>query len=164
MNPFGLHLLDLNFPVHFFQVPDWSSQYTGSDNYINQADQYKNMETDKNESIEVENNENESGKYVNLNKWTLLDINRKTDSRGRIHVNESNFGKEIRVFVSDIDLQLETCEKYALLPYPTYREILKSRAKDHAGELLKVQNNGDVWTGSTNKNKHVKIFVKANEQ
>jgi hypothetical protein len=108
----------------------------------------------------MQTDEDDSGGYVNINKWDLLDINRKTDSRGRIHVNEINIGKDIRVFVSDTNQELETCNNKMLLPYPTYVEIRKSRVKNKIGEYLTVQNNGDVWTGSVNKNKFVKIFIR----
>jgi hypothetical protein len=138
MNPSGLHLTGHNSPVSSLVK------------FINKANHYKNMHTD----------EDDSGGYVNIDKWTLLDINRKTDSRGRIHVNEINIGKDIRVFVSDANQELETCNNKILLPYPTYIEIRKTRVKNKIGEYLTVQNNGDVWTGSVNKNKFVKIFVR----
>ncbi|MCK9576811.1 MAG: hypothetical protein M0R51_12890 [Clostridia bacterium] len=106
----------------------------------------------------MQTEENERGEYLDTRIWKLLEINRKTDSRGRIHVNEINYGKEIKVFISDLDQELETCKKYALLPHSMYTEIRKTRVKDQIGEPLKVQKNGDVWT--TQKEKFVKIFVK----
>lgn len=157
MNPYGLHVSVPDGPA-FFPAPECNpyTNITHSDNYINMSNEYTNMQTDENGG----DNENEDGKYLNMKIWRLLNINKKTDTRGRIHVNELNCGKEIRVFVSEIDQEIETCKNYFLLPFPVYAEITKSREKSKAGEPLKVQINGDVWTGSTNKNKYVKIFVK----
>lgn len=144
MNPYRLQITGQNSPVFSPNVE------TFSDRYLKQANLSKDMQEDK----------NERGEYLDTRIWKLLDINRKTDARGRIHVNETNYEKDIRVFVSAIDQELETCKNYVLLPDSIYTEVLKSRAKDQIGEPLKVQKNGDVWTGSINKNKFVKIFVK----
>ncbi|HPT82225.1 MAG TPA: hypothetical protein PLI46_13790 [Methanosarcina thermophila] len=110
--------------------------------------------------------ENGSGEYYSLNTniWKLLEINRKSDSRGRIHVNEKNFGKDIRVFVSDVNQELETCKHYVLLPQSVYTEVRKSRIKEQAGEPLKVQSSGDVWMGAVHKNKFVKVFVRIDKE
>jgi hypothetical protein len=123
---------------------------TGTDKYINSTNLCKNMTDD------------EKGEYYSLNtkRWNLLEIDRKTDSRGRIHVNEINYGKEIRVFVSDIEQEPETCKSYKLLPYSIFTEVRKSRIKDQAGEPVKVQSSGDVWLGAGNKDKYVKVFVR----
>lgn len=154
MNPFGLHVAGADAPA---SLPTCCphENFTNSDNYLNKSNKYTNMQTDENGG-----DENEHGKYLNQNSWVLLDINKKTDSRGRVHANESNYGKEIRVFVSDSAQDIETCKNYFLLPFPLYNEITKSRDRSKAGEPLNVQVNGDVWTGSHNKNKHVKIFVR----
>lgn len=152
MNPFGLHLPGRAPPVEpSVQSVVLDGTYrtvNDSDKYINKANHYKNMQTD----------ENERGEYINTKKWKLLNINRKTDARGRIHVNEVNYENEIKVFVSDSEQDLESCKHYVLLPHSIYTEIRKSRAKDQIGAPLKVQKNGDVWT--TQKDKYVKIFVK----
>ena len=124
------------------------NEFRNSVKYLNISNHCTYMQTE----------ENERGEYLDTRIWKLLEINRKTDSRGRIHVNEINYGKEIKVFISDLDQELETCKKYALLPHSMYTEIRKTRVKDQIGEPLKVQKNGDVWT--TQKEKFVKIFVK----
>jgi hypothetical protein len=98
------------------------------------------------------------GYTIDSRLWKPLDIKKKTDDRGRIFVNESNYGKEIAVFVSDSEQELEMCERYYLLPYSLYTEVKKTKFKDEVGEPLQVQKNGDVYT--TFKNKFVKIFVK----
>jgi hypothetical protein len=108
----------------------------------------------------MQTDENDCGGYININKWKLLNINKKTDHRGRIHVNETNYDKNIRVFVANVDKEPETCKHYVLLPDSIYKEVLKSKAKSQIGDPLKVQKNGDVWAGLLNKNKFVKIFVK----
>lgn len=158
MNPFGIHLAVPDGPACFFSAPECNpyGNVTHSDNYINMSNEYTNMQTDEN----GEGDENEHGKYLNMKTWKLLDIHKKTDTRGRVHANEIYYNTEIRVFVSDVDQDIETCKNYFLLPFPMFAEITKSREKSKAGEPLKVQINGDVWTGSTNKNKYVKIFVK----
>ena len=124
--------------------------------FINLSSVFNNMQED----------ENESGEYhtLNSNIWKLLEINRKSDSRGRIHVNEKNFGKDIRVFVSDVNQELETCKHYVLLPQSVYTEVRKSRIKEHVGEPLKVQKRGDVWMGAVHKNKFVKVFVRIDKE
>lgn len=107
------------------------------------------------------NEENDStGEFFTLDTklWQLLEKNRKTDSRGRVHAGENYYGKEIRVFVSDVDQEPETCKHYILLPSSIYSEVRKTRVKDQIGEPLKVQTNGDIWT--TKKDKFVKIFVR----
>lgn len=136
MNPSGLHVL--------------GCAALNSDKYINMSNSITNMN----------NVENEDGGYVNSKIWKPIEINRKTDSRGRIHVNELNYGKEIRVFVSDNEYELETCKHYILLPSTIYTEIRKSRLKAHVGDPVVVQKSGDVWLGKTNKNKYVKVFIK----
>lgn len=146
MNPSGLHVAGADTPASNLSDPTC----TDSDKYINKANHYKNMQTD----------DTDCGGYININKWKLLDINKKTDPRGRIHVNETNYDKDIRVFVATVDKEPETCKQYVLLPDSIYKEVLKSRAKIQIGDPLKVQINGDVWTGLINKNKFVKIFVK----
>ena len=102
--------------------------------------------------------EENGGEYLDTRTWSLLVINRKTDARGRVHAGETYLDKDIRVFVSDVDHEPETCKSYLLLPKSIFREVRKSRAKNHIGELLKVQKNGDIWT--TQKHKYVKIFVR----
>jgi|NGEPerStandDraft_6_1074524.scaffolds.fasta_scaffold181254_1 hypothetical protein len=92
--------------------------------------------------------------------WNLLEINRKTDMRGRIHVNEINCGKEIKVFVSDVDQEPEKCKSYVLLTQSVFSEVRKTRIKDQVGEPIKVQSSGDVWLGAGNKDKFVKVFVR----
>ena len=159
LNPFGLHVAGSDDPPFLSQESEiifLENFKTNSDKYINLTSLLKNMQNDENDS---------TGEYYSLNSkiWKLLEINRKTDSRGRIHVNETNFEKEIRVFVSDVDRELETCKNYVLLPHSIFTEIRKSRIKDQTGEPLKVQSSGDVWMGSANKNKFVKVFVRMNE-
>lgn len=123
------------------------------DNYLNISTLCIYMESDGNGN---------KGEYYSLDTkiWKLLDINKKTDSRGRINVNEINFGKEIRVFVSEVEQEPETCKSYVLLHHAIYTEVRKSRIKDQAGEPLKVQSNGSVWLGSEKKDKFVKVFVR----
>lgn len=124
--------------------------------FINLSSLFNNMQED----------ENGSGEYYTLNSniWKLLEINRKSDSRGRIHVNEKNFGKDIRVFVSDVNQELETCQHYVLLPKSVYTEVRKSRIKEQVGEPLKIQKSGDIWMGAVNKNKFVKVFVRIDKE
>ena len=135
MNPSGLHV--------------FGCTALNSDNYINQPHHYKNMQTEEND-----------GGYVNLKKWKPIIIKRKSDSRGRFHIGEKYFGMDIRVFVSDYDIEPEKCKKYMLFPEPVFKEIRKSRIKDKIGELITVQKSGDVWMGKGNKNKFIKAFVK----
>lgn len=154
MNPFGLQ-----FPERRkFLFPPLGARTDffcdDPDKYLNMSNVYNNMSSDETEG----QSDNEHGEYLDMRNWELLDIQRKTDSRGRIHVNEVNYNKDIRVFVSDINKELETCKHYFLLPHSTYIEIRKTRGKNNIGDPLKVQKNGDVWT--TQKNKYVKIFVK----
>lgn len=104
------------------------------------------------------NAEENGGEYLDTKLWELLDINRKTDSRGRVHAGEKYYNVNIRVFVSDIDIEPEKCKSYLLLPKSIFSEVRKSRVKEQAGDPLKVQKNGDIWT--TQKNKYVKIFVR----
>ena len=118
-------------------------------NFINTPTLYIIMNTDKND-----------GEYLDSNQWDLLDISKKTDPRGRIYVNESNCGKEIRVFVSDEDEEPGKCKNFVLLPYSVFTEVRKSRIKKNAGEPLKVQASGSVWLGAGNKDKYVKVFVR----
>lgn len=118
-------------------------------NFINTPTLYIIMNTDKND-----------GEYLDSGKWDLLDINKKTDARGRIYVNESNCEKEIRVFVSDEDEEPGKCKNFVLLPYSVFTEVRKSRIKKNAGEPLKVQASGSVWLGAGNKDKYVKVFVR----
>ena len=107
----------------------------------------------------MQTEENDGG-YVNLKKWKPIIIKRKSDSRGRFHIGEKYFGMDIRVFVSDYDIEPEKCKKYMLFPEPVFKEIRKSRIKDKIGELITVQKSGDVWMGKGNKNKFIKAFVK----
>jgi len=118
-------------------------------NFINTASLFNDMPTDEND-----------GGYVNLKKWEQIEIKRKLDSRGRFHAGEKYIDTDIRVFVSNEDMEPEKCKHYLLFPEPTFKEIRKSRIKDQAGELLKVQTSGDVWTGASNKNKFFKFFVR----
>lgn len=110
---------------------------------------------------------NFSGRSYTLDstKWTLLNIDRKTDPvRGRIQVGIKHLEKTIAVFVADIDTELEMCDKYYLLPRTVYTEIRKTRKKakeGDPGDPLKIQKNGDVWT--TCPDKYVKIFVKEDD-
>lgn len=150
MDPFGLHLAGLGSPA--FPVGCCES-WRGSDNIINMASLSKDMQTDEN-----------GGNYLNTKKWKLLEINRKSDERGRIHVNEINYGKEIKVFVSDIDVEIEMCKNYYLIPDSIFTEIRKSRVKAQTGEPLNVQKSGDVWMGYGNKNKFVKVFVRIDKE
>lgn len=119
--------------------------------YIKIAKHFKDMDNEENSS---------TGEFFTLDTkvWQLLEIIRKTDSRGRVHTGENYYGKEIRVFVSDVDLELEKCKHYLLLPSSIFSEVRKSRKKDEIGEPLKVQLNGDIWT--TKKDKFVRIFVR----
>jgi hypothetical protein len=98
------------------------------------------------------------GYTIDSRIWKLLDIKKKTDVRGRIFTNEIYYNKEIAVFVSDTDQDLDMCEHYYLLPYFQYKEVRKTKFKDEVGEPLNVQKNGNVYT--TFKDKYVKIFVK----
>ncbi len=150
MDPFGLHPAGHLVPV--FPVVCYDSWFD-SDNIINMASLSKDMQTDEN-----------GGNYLNTKKWKLLEINRKSDDRGRIHVNETNYGKEIKVFVSEYDAELEMCKHYYLIPDSIFTEIRKSRIKAQTGEPLKVQKSGDVWMGSGNKNKFVKVFVRIDKE
>jgi hypothetical protein len=99
-----------------------------------------------------------SGYQKDSKFWELLGIHKKTDARGRVFTNESYFGKEIAVFVSETEQDLQMCEHYYLLPYSQYKEIRKTKIKDEIGEPLKVQKGGNVYT--TCPNMYVKIFVK----
>jgi len=122
-----------------------------SDKFINISNLCKVMQED----------ENERGEYHTLDSkiWELLEINKKTDSRGRINTgSESYYNVDVRVFVSDIDQEPEKCKSFLLLPKTIFTEVRKSRVKTQAGEPLKVQKNGDIWT--TQKEKYVKIFVR----
>ena len=56
---------------------------------------------------------------------------------------------DIRVFVSDYDIEPEKCKKYMLFPEPVFKEIRKSRIKDKIGELITVQKSG--WNVSVEK-------------
>ena len=123
--------------------------YENSGSYINEANRTKNMQDDKN-----------GGKYLDTGNWTLLSITRKTDSRGRVNIGDDNRRHEIRVFVSDEDIEVEICKNYFILPCPTFHEVTKSRKKTDVGNPLTVQVNGDVWATIENKNKYVKIFVR----
>lgn len=149
MDPYGYHFAGSEHPA-VVSVKSFDSVSENTIKYINPSSLLNNMQ------------ENGSGEYYSLNTniWKLLEINRKSDSRGRIHVNEMNFGKDIRVFVSDVNQELETCQHYVLLPQSVYTEVRKSRIKEQVGEPLKVQKSGDVWMGAGNKNKFVKVFVR----
>jgi hypothetical protein len=155
MYPYGYHFAGCSDPADV-SVKSFDSVSEKSVKYINLSSLLNNMQED----------ENDSGGYYSLNSniWKLLEINRKSDSRGRIHVNEKNFGKDIRVFVSDVNQELETCKHYVLLPQSVYTEVRKSRIKKHVGEPLKVQKRGDVWMGAVHKNKFVKVFVRIDKE
>lgn len=144
MNPYRLQVSGLFCPV---------SLPVNSVKYIKMSSLLIDMQADENGS---------KGEHYALDTkiWKLLDIKKKTDSRGRIHVNEINYEKDIRVFVSNVDQVPETCKNYILLPHTIFTEIRKSRVKEQAGEPMKVQSSGDVWLGAGNKNKFVKVFVK----
>lgn len=158
MDPYGYHFAGSEHPAvpSVASVKYFDSVSRNSDRFINLSSLLNNMQED----------ENGSGEYYSLNTniWKLLEINRKSDSRGRIHVNEINFGKDIRVFVSDVNQELETCQHYVLLPQSVYTEVRKSRIKEQVGEPLKVQKSGDVWMGAGNKNKFVKVFVRIDKE
>ena len=143
MDPFRLHLAGAFVPTSKIRT----------DTIINSTSLSKYMQDDEN-----------GGNYLSIKKWKLLEINRKSDDRGRIHVNESNFGKEIKIFISDIDAELEMCKNYYLIPDSIFTEVRKSRIKAQIGEPLKVQKSGDVWMGSGNKNKFVKVFVRIDKE
>jgi len=154
MYPYGYHFAGSEHPAvpSVVSVKSFDSVSENSVKFINLSSLFNNMQED----------ENGSGEYYSLNSniWKLLEINRKSDSRGRIHVNEKNFGKDIRVFVSDVNQELETCQHYVLLPQSVYTEVRKTRIKEQVGEPLKVQKSGDVWMGAGHKNKFVKVFVR----
>lgn len=155
MYPYGYHFAGCSDPA-VVSVKSLDSVSEKSVKYINLSSLLNNMQED----------ENDSGEYYSLNTniWKLLEINRKSDSRGRIHVNEINFGKDIRVFVSDVNQELETCQHYFLLPLSIYTEVRKSRIKEQVGEPLKIQKSGDVWMGAVHKNKFVKVFVRIDKE
>lgn len=158
MDPYGYHFAGCSDPAvpSVVSVKSFDSVSEKSVKYINLSSLFNNMQED----------ENGSGEYYSLNTniWKLLEINRKSDSRGRIHVNEINFGKDIRVFVSDVNQELETCQHYVLLPHSIYTEVRKSRIKEQVGGPLKVQSSGDVWMGAGHKNKFVKVFVRIDKE
>lgn len=108
----------------------------------------------------MQSGENGDGGYLDSREWKCLEIPRKTDFRGRIHVGDKYIESDIRVYVSDVDAAPEICKYYILLPKSLFTEVRKSRIKTQVGEPIKVQTSGDIWLGSGNKNKHVKIFVK----
>ena len=122
-----------------------------SDKYLNVSKDFISMGDEESENM---------GEYYTLDSkiWELLEIKRKTDYRGRIHIGEKCYGRDIRVFVSDIDQDPEKCKSYLLLSKNAFSEVRKTKIKDQIGEPLKVQNNGDIWT--TQKDKYVKIFVR----
>lgn len=150
MDPSGYHVAGSDDPAFFSEK--CKKNYGNSVKYLNVTSLFLHMQ----------DGENKSGEYYSLNSkiWNLLEINRKSDTRGRIHVNETNFNKEIRVFVSDVDQEPETCKTYFLLAHSVFTEVRKSRIKEQIGEPLKVQSSGDVWMGSGNGNKFVKVFVR----
>lgn len=102
----------------------------------------------------------DGGEYLPSEIWELLPIDKKTDQRGRINVKDENTGKDVRVYVSDKYHELEMCGSNYLLPNSIFKEVRKSRYKTQAGEPLTVQPHGDVWMGSANKNKFIKVFVR----
>ena len=99
-----------------------------------------------------------SGYQKDSKAWKLLEFDKKTDYRGRIYVGDPYYNLEIAVFISDVNIPLEICKNYYILPQSLYTEIRKSRKKTEVGEPLKVQKSGDVYT--TCPDKYVKIFVK----
>ena len=151
MAPFGLHVAGPSGPACLPLVG--CMDCGNSVKYINMSNLFIAMQDDENGN---------KGEHYALDTkiWKLLDIKKKTDARGRIYVNETNYEREIRVFVSDVDTDPETCKHYSLLPHSIFSEIRKSRVKEQAGEPMKVQSSGDVWLGAGNKNKFVKVFVK----
>jgi len=154
MEPCGPHVAGPEWPASLHSVG-----YTRCENSV----RFINM---SNLSLYMQDEENGSnGEYYSLDTqiWKLLDITKKTDSRGRVHVNEINYKREIRVFVSDGENDPSTCKNYILLPHSVFTEIRKSRIKEQTGEPLKVQSSGDVWLGAGNKNKFVKVFVKVKQ-
>jgi len=138
MDPSRLHVTGYDSPA---------SLPANSVKYINVTNKCKDMQTEEN-----------GGEYVDTKIWEILEINRKTDLRGRIHAGENYHEKEIKVFVSDVDQEPEKCKSYLLLPKSIFTEVRKTRIKDQIGDPLKVQKNGDIWT--TQKDKFVKIFVR----
>jgi hypothetical protein len=147
MDPNQIHVDEFNSPACF------PKKESDVGNYINISTLCIYMNIHEN---------NNKGEYYSLDIkiWKLLKINKKTDLRGRVNVNENNSGKEIRVFISDVDHEPEICKSYILLAHSIYTEVRKSRIKDQTGEPLKVQTNGSIWLGSENKNKFVKVFVR----
>lgn len=153
MNPYGLQVSGANTPDFVSNDPVFvtsCSSEPNTDNYLNMSNIIKNMPS----------SETGDGGYLDSREWTLLDIPRKTDFRGRIHVGEDYIETDIRVYVSDAEYDIEICKHYILLPESLFKEVRKSRIKKHIGEPIKVQNTGDIWLGSGNKNKYVKIFVR----
>lgn len=99
-----------------------------------------------------------SGYQVDSLHWKLINIDRKTDYRGRIFTSDKYYNREIAVFVSDTDQELEMCEHYYLLPYSLYSDVRKTKFKNDIGKPLNVQKTGDVYT--THKDAYVKIFIR----
>ena len=126
--------------------------YTKSDMLLNLVCSFQGME---NPDISEE-----GGGYLPSEVWELLPIDKKTDQRGRINAKDENTGKDARVYVSDEFHELEMCGTNYLLPVSKFREVRKSRYKDQAGEPLTIQPHGDIWMGTANKNKFVKVFVR----
>jgi hypothetical protein len=160
MNPYDLHVECSNEPeiFNFFgknkkieKIKNFTKfeKIENSDRYMKMINECKYMQTEENE-----------GGYLDSRNWKVLDINRKTDSRGRIYAGETYYGKDIRVFVSDINRYPEICKHYILLPSNIYTEVTKSRKKGELGDPLKVQKNGDIWTTIKNKDKYVFVFVR----
>lgn len=145
MAPFGLHVAGPSEPACLPLVG--CVDCGDSVKYINMSNICNGMNAEEN-----------GGEYLDTKLWELLDIKRKTDSRGRVHAGEKYYNVNIRVFVSDIGIEPEKCKSYLLLPKSIFSEVRKSRVKEQAGDPLKVQKNGDIWT--TKKNKYVKIFVR----
>lgn len=151
MDPKGYHIAGPDDPAFFGKKIKFPEKCKNSDKYINLTNICKDMQEE----------ENERGEYHTLDSkvWELLEINKKTDSRGRINTgSESNYNVDVRVFVADVDQEPEKCKSFLLLPKSIFTEVRKTRGKDNIGEPLKIQKNGDVWT--TQKEKYVKIFVR----
>jgi hypothetical protein len=112
----------------------------------------------------MKKDENETGDYHALNSkiWKLIETNLKTDDRGRIYAGREFIGKESKVFVSDENIEPETCKKYIILPKSRWFEVrrVRDRGGKEAGKPLEVQKTGDIWTG--HKDKFVKVYVKNN--
>jgi len=153
MNPIGLHITNPNGLVSGSDEPVFMtscSDDNDTDKYLNMSNIIKNMNS----------SENGDGGYLDSREWSLLEINRKTDFRGRVHAGKKYIDSDIRVYVSDMDANPELCKHYILLPDSIFTEVRKSRIKKEVGDPMRVQTSGDIWLGNENKNKFVKIYVR----